>query len=150
VWQSSPPPLLTHTTTHTVQHWAHSIACPKRKALLTQDVPKVDMKQAAIAAEHEVVQVAVADAQDVRHHAVPGAALHKGVQHLRPQAKGPAWGTDAIAETDWIQLALFGMQNRTFGPYLPTIQRTLKLVGARPAMTSKRCSKEFFLTRARR
>lgn len=37
----------------------------------TQDVAKVDVEQAAVGGEHEVVQVAVAHAQQPRHHAVP-------------------------------------------------------------------------------
>ena len=60
-----------------------------RHTARTHDEAKVDVEEAAIGAQHEVVQVAVADAQDVRHHAVPGAAAHKGVQHLRPQPIGP-------------------------------------------------------------
>ncbi len=46
----------------------------------TQNEAEVDVEQAAVGAQHEVVQVTVAHPQDVRHHTVPRAALHKRVQ----------------------------------------------------------------------
>ena len=52
----------------------------------THDEAKVDVEEAAVGREHEVVVVAVAHAQDVGHHTVARAALHKRVQYLRFQA----------------------------------------------------------------
>ena len=54
----------------------------------THDEAKVNVEQAAVGTEHEVVMVAVSNAQNVRHHAVTSAALHKDVQHLCFQ---PIW-----------------------------------------------------------
>ena len=62
----------------------------------THDVAKVDVEQAAVGREHEVVVVAVAHAQDVGHDAVPRAALHKRVQHLRAQPKRACASTPAV------------------------------------------------------
>jgi len=55
---------------------------------VTHDEAKVDVEQAAVVGEHEVVQVAVPYAQDVGHHAVPRAAAHVAVHHVRFQPEG--------------------------------------------------------------
>lgn len=54
----------------------------------THDEAKVNVEEAAVRREHEIIVVSIAHAQDVGHHAVPRAALHKVVQHLRAQAEG--------------------------------------------------------------
>jgi hypothetical protein len=69
---------------------AYRIAPPSQARPPTQDVAKVDVEEAAIWAQHEVVQVAVPHAQDVGHHAVAGAGAHKGLEALGAQAKGAA------------------------------------------------------------
>ena len=52
-----------------------------------QDVAKVNVEEAAVVGEHEVVQVPVPHAQDVGHHAVARTAAHKRLNHLHLQAK---------------------------------------------------------------
>ena len=41
----------------------------------TKDEPEVDVEEAAVGAQHQVVQVTIAHAQDVRHHAVPAPRM---------------------------------------------------------------------------
>ena len=67
------------------------LGCASRSkgAVHTHDEAKVDVEEAAVRREHEVVIVPVPHAEDVGHHAVPRAALHKIVQHFCAQAEGP-------------------------------------------------------------
>ena len=55
--------------------------------LLTQDVPKVDVEQAPICGEQQVVQVPVAHPQHIGHHAAPRAAAHEVAQYFWAQPK---------------------------------------------------------------
>ena len=48
--------------------------------VLAEDEAEVDVEHLARGVDHDIVQVAVADAQDVRDHAVPRAALDESVQ----------------------------------------------------------------------
>jgi hypothetical protein len=64
----------------TVTRWVYGMR--------THDEAKVNVKQAPIRCEHEIVMVTISNAQDVRHHTVSSAALHKCIQHLCLQ---PIW-----------------------------------------------------------
>lgn len=67
----------------------------------THDVAEVDVEEATIRAEHNVVLVSVPHAQYVRHHAVPRAALAVVVHRLLPYPERrcfPAPATRQYAE----------------------------------------------------
>ena len=66
----------------------------------THDEAKVNVEEAPLRREHEVVIVAVPHAQDVSHYAVPRAALHKRVQHLRAQPEGPCGQSRAAQQAN--------------------------------------------------
>jgi hypothetical protein len=53
----------------------------------------------------------------------PQSSIGLGVKHRRPRKSG-IQGLGQAAEADWAHLVVFGMQNRTFGPYLAAISRT--------------------------
>ena len=56
--------------------------------IFSQNVTKVYVEEAAIPAEHEIVQVAVANAENVRHDAVPRAAFDEGFKNVGIKAHG--------------------------------------------------------------
>mmetsp|Transcript_3714 Transcript_3714/g.9520 ORF Transcript_3714/g.9520 Transcript_3714/m.9520 type:complete len:208 (-) Transcript_3714:1444-2067(-) len=51
------------------------------------DEPKVNVEQAAVLAQHQVIQVAITDPQDVRDDAVSRTALDERIEHTRVQPK---------------------------------------------------------------
>jgi hypothetical protein len=45
---------------------------PSSSSFLSDEICKVDVKQPSVSADEKIVEMAVADAQDVGHHAVGG------------------------------------------------------------------------------
>ena len=57
--------------------------------LHTHDEPKVNVEKAPICSEHEIVQMAISNPEDVRHNTVARTTPHECVHHLSLQAKRP-------------------------------------------------------------
>ena len=56
----------------------------------SEQVPEIDVEQAAIGAEHEVIKMAVPDAKEVRYNAVTRAGAQEGVVHSLGTAREAA------------------------------------------------------------
>lgn len=61
----------------------------RRREVLTHDKSKVNVEEATIGGQHQVVKVSVPNTKDVRHHAIPSTTPYKCIQHLCFQPKWP-------------------------------------------------------------
>ena len=77
----------------------------------THDEAEVDVEQASVGTQHQIVQMPVADAQDVSHDTVSRAASHEAVQCVSPPCSATKHELEASATRAqhagcWLQLTL--------------------------------------------